>query len=94
MFTEPPLRELGPADVPLAHARLAAFSVTTPRSITDQRAAARRFGGPAVPGSWRMTGRLWPSALVAALFAVHPLRVESVAWVTERKDVLAGCSSC
>ena len=39
---------------------------------------------------WRMTGRLWPSALVAVLFAVHPLRVESVAWVTERKDVLSG----
>ena len=38
----------------------------------------------------RMTGGLWPSALVAALFAVHPLHVESVAWVTERKDVLSG----
>ena len=37
-----------------------------------------------------MTGRRWPSALVAAVFAVHPLRVESVAWVTERKDVLSG----
>jgi tetratricopeptide (TPR) repeat protein len=39
--------------------------------------------------SW-MTGCNWRSALVAALFAIHPLRVESVAWVTERKDVLSG----
>ena len=40
---------------------------------------------------WRMTGRLWPTRLLAAaVFAVHPLHVESVAWVTERKDVLSG----
>ena len=39
---------------------------------------------------WSMTRRLWPSALAAAIFALHPLRVESVAWVTERKDVLSG----
>jgi tetratricopeptide (TPR) repeat protein len=37
----------------------------------------------------RMTGALWPSGFVAALFAVHPLHVESVAWVAERKDVLS-----
>ena len=37
----------------------------------------------------RMTGALWRSALVAALFGLHPLHVESVAWVSERKDVLS-----
>jgi Flp pilus assembly protein TadD len=37
----------------------------------------------------RMTGALWRSAWVAAVFALHPLRVESVVWVAERKDVLS-----
>ncbi|MFM2293935.1 MAG: hypothetical protein RLZZ350_348 [Verrucomicrobiota bacterium] len=37
----------------------------------------------------RMTGEHWRSAFVAALFALHPLRVESVAWVCERRDVLS-----
>jgi tetratricopeptide (TPR) repeat protein len=38
----------------------------------------------------RTTGSIWRSAFVAALFGAHPLHVESVAWVTERKDVLSG----
>jgi tetratricopeptide (TPR) repeat protein len=37
----------------------------------------------------RMTGKIWPSAFVAALFALHPLHIESVVWITERKDVLS-----
>ena len=38
----------------------------------------------------QMTGATWRSAFVAALFAIHPLRAESVVWISERKDVLSG----
>jgi tetratricopeptide (TPR) repeat protein len=38
----------------------------------------------------RMTGAVWRSGMVAALFCLHPLHVESVAWISERKDVLSG----
>ena len=38
----------------------------------------------------RMTGAFWPSAFAAAIFAVHPLQVESAAWAAERKNVLSG----
>jgi len=38
----------------------------------------------------RLTGAWWRSVVVGALFALHPLRVESVAWIAERKDVLSG----
>jgi tetratricopeptide (TPR) repeat protein len=50
--------------------------------------ALRRMTGST--SSRSSTGSVWPSAFVAALFALHPLHVESVAWVAERKDVLSG----
>jgi hypothetical protein len=40
---------------------------------------------------WHMTGFAWRGVLVAGLFAWHPLHVESVAWIAERKDVLSAC---
>ncbi|MEY2543898.1 MAG: protein O-mannosyl-transferase [Verrucomicrobiota bacterium] len=45
---------------------------------------AQMTGGPG------RTGSIWLAGFVAAVFAIHPLRVESVAWIAERKDVLSG----
>jgi tetratricopeptide (TPR) repeat protein len=54
--------------------------------------AALHAAGVALLFLWLQlaTGSVWRSALVAALFAMHPLRVESVAWIAARKDVLSG----
>ena len=52
-------------------------------------AAARAERAAAVPGVARATGSPWRSLMVAALFALHPINVESVAWIAERKNVLS-----
>jgi protein O-mannosyl-transferase len=48
-----------------------------------------RLTGLRADGSARLANSFWPGAFVAALFALHPLHVESVAWASERKDVLS-----
>jgi tetratricopeptide (TPR) repeat protein len=77
--------------------------VTWLSHMLDGQLFGRRAGGHHLTNLWlhvlntallfallrRMTGSRWRSALVAALFALHPLHVESVAWVAERKDVLS-----
>ncbi|MCU0290385.1 MAG: tetratricopeptide repeat protein [Thermoanaerobaculaceae bacterium] len=71
------------ADVSLAGLRPAAFHLHN--VLLHALAAALLLVALA-----RLTGALWPSAAAAALFALHPLRVESVVWVSARKDVLSG----
>ena len=96
-----PYEQLASADVDFIDARLPALRSACFGTPPDEYPLARGHRRLAVPGhavddAWRglvalvKKSTLWPSALVAGLFAIHPLRVESVAWVTERKDVLSG----
>ena len=74
----------GPAQGPLEPARLAAGMHLTNVALHAANAVILFLVLRA------MTAAVWRSALVATIFAVHPLHVESVAWITERKDVLSG----
>src|SRR5436309_2423376 len=75
----------------LLHAAAAILLFFALRELTASGDAVAGIGDADRDQRYRLQrGSLWASAFVAALFAVHPLRVESVAWVSERKDVLSG----
>jgi tetratricopeptide (TPR) repeat protein len=58
-------------------------------AMTERRKPAET-AAPETAGKKTSTFNFWPCALTAALFGLHPLHVESVAWISERKDVLSG----
>ncbi|PYI77578.1 MAG: hypothetical protein DMF01_00955, partial [Verrucomicrobia bacterium] len=75
----------------LLHAAAAILLFFALRELTASGDAVAGIGDAGRDQRYRLQrGSLWASVFVAALFAVHPLRVESVAWVSERKDVLSG----
>jgi protein O-mannosyl-transferase len=79
---------LNPGGYHLTNVLLQAATAVLLFLVLQQMTRTRDAKNLGASAAWLDT--LWPSAFVAAVFAIHPLRVESVAWVTERKDVLSG----
>ena len=88
IYQWPAGRMVSPIDV-VAHARLSTLWAKPNRAPPDQSLAARRFGSNVVFRPVANDRRALAHALVAALFALHPLHVESVVWIAERRDVLS-----
>ena len=80
---------LASPDVAFACSRLPTFCAESGRPSFRQRADPRSQCSAVISVVGWLTKRVGPSLLVAALFALHPLNVESVAWVAERKNVLS-----
>jgi hypothetical protein len=83
-----PREQLASAHLDFAHADCAVRPERR-RASFRQRAVSRANVALLFALLLRLTGAFWPSAFIAALFAWHPLHVESVAWISERKDVLS-----
>src|SRR5438132_13784081 len=83
-------RQLASHHHPVAHARLPIVRRKPGSASFQQRRHSRTRRHRVISYFGLADAKIWRSAFVAAVFAIHPLRAESVPWIAERKDVLSG----